>query len=131
MIDSFYMNGYFWRVKVVDRNSEELIDRTGERTVATTDPDEHCVYLSDQLRGTFLARVFIHELGHCAMVSFDLIDYIHTVVHPDYWIDVEEFICNFIADYGVSIFKIARDMVGEKAMSLIPTEIEKVARFIA
>lgn len=126
MMDTFYMNGDLWRIKSVNPNHSELMDRTGKRCLATTNPVERCVYLSNNLRGTLFSRVLIHELGHCAMVSFDLLDEIHRLVEPEYWIEAEEFICNFLADYGWEIFHTAYGLFGEDALLYIPSEIEKM-----
>lgn len=41
------------------------------------------------------------------MISFGLLKAIHRMVKPEYWIDAEEWVCNFIADYGYGIFQIA------------------------
>lgn len=119
------MNGDLWRVKSVDPNDPELVDRTGKLCVATTNPETMCVYLSDSLKGTLFARVLIHELGHCTMVSFNLIDEIHRLVPPENWVEAEEFICNIIADYGLMIFDTAYQMFGDSALLYIPSMIEK------
>lgn len=124
-MDSFYMNGDLWRVKIVNPYSPKLVDRTGELKVATTDPISMNVYLSNRLEGDFFNTVLVHELGHCAMISFNLIDYIRSRVQPEYWIEVEEFMCNFIADYGLKIFRTAYDLFGDEAMKLVPIEIER------
>lgn len=102
-----------------------LMDRSGTQTVATTDPDSKQVYLSNLLYGDFLNRVLIHELGHCAMVSFGLIDDIHRMVYPEYWVEAEEWICNFIADYGLKIYTAAYEILGEAAWLYIPQEVER------
>lgn len=119
------MNGYLWHVKIVDPYYPKLVDRTGKLCVATTDPNQMCVYLSNQLTGHFFSTVLIHELGHCAMISFNLIDYIHRHVSPENWIAVEEFMCNFIADYGLRIFQTAYQLFGDDAIRIVPREIEK------
>lgn len=119
------MNGDVWRTIFVPSNSPELVDRTGKLTVATTDPKNKVVYLSQTLQGDFLMTVFIHELGHCAMISFGMLDEIHRMVYPEYWIEMEEFICNFLADYGFKVFKIAYKTMGYDAWKLIPSEFEK------
>lgn len=119
------MNGYLWIIAVVSTNDQKLVDRTGKLTVATTDPKTHTVYLSEILYGDFLMTVFIHELGHCALWSFNLIPMIHRMVKREYWVDMEEFICNFLADYGLSIYQIAYKSLGYKAWQIIPTEFEK------
>lgn len=121
------MNGYSWRVCFVDGNDPMLVDRTGELTVATTDPTTLRVYISNDLDGSFLTRVLIHELGHCAMFSFGLLDDIHRMVQPRYWLEAEEWICNFIADYGMKIFSTAYRVLGDRAIEIIPYEIERIA----
>jgi len=100
----FTMNGIVWNVYFVRYDSPYLVDRTGVRTLATTDPKYYSVYISNKLYGNKLKHVLIHELGHCVLVSYDLIRYIHRMVKPKYWIEAEERICNLIADYGESIF---------------------------
>ena len=121
------MNGSLWRVCFVDNDDPMLVDRTGELTVATTDPTTLRVYISNDLDGSFLTRVLIHELGHCAMFSFGLLDDIHRMVQPRYWIEAEEWICNFIADYGMKIFSTAYRVLGDRAIEIIPYEIERIA----
>lgn len=125
-MNSFVMNGDLWQIIIVDPSDQMLVDRTGTRTVATTDPMAKCVYLSSTLHGDFLIRVLIHELGHCAMISFNLLDDIRNSVYPSKWIDAEEWICNFIADYGFKIFSVAYSVLGENAWICIPKELEKI-----
>ena len=102
-----------------------LVDRTGTLTVATTDPSTLTIYISNAIHGSFLTRVVIHELGHCAIYSFNLLDDIHRMVYPDMWVEAEEWVCNFIADYGLAIFNSAYDILGLDALSLVPLEIER------
>ena len=125
-MDGFTMNGYSWRVCFVDSDDPMLVDRTGELTVATTDPETLRVYISNSLDGSFLTRVLVHELGHCAMFSFGLLDDIHRMVHPRYWIEAEEWVCNFIADYGMKIFSVAYSILGERAIEVVPYEVERL-----
>lgn len=119
------MNGDLWYVRKVDPNNPELVDRTGKLCLATTNPIHRCVYLSNKLQGSLFSRVLIHELGHCAIVSFDLLDEIHRMVKPEYWVDAEEFICNFIADYGQKIFETGYKLFGDDALLYVPSELEK------
>lgn len=120
------MNGYLWHVKFVEPWSPELVDRTGETRVATTDPRKLCIFLSNDLSGNFLMTVLLHELGHCAMISFHLLDDIHRFTKREYWIEAEEWICNFIADYGFKIFKAAYSILGLNAWKVVPAELEKI-----
>lgn len=122
----FFMNGYRWQVVFVNPVSPKLVDRTGTARVATTDPLTRCVYLSSSLRGSFLTKVFVHELGHVAIVSFDLMGDIHRMVRPEYWIDAEEWVCNFIADYGMAIFSTAYSVLGRDAIRYLPQQIERM-----
>lgn len=115
-----------WHVAFVDPSSGWLVDRTGNLTVATTDPHTRCIYLSTDLSGDFLNRVLIHELGHCVMISYDLLDDIHRMVYPEYWIEAEEWVCNFIADYGLKIFSEAYRILGDDAWLVVPYELEKM-----
>lgn len=115
-----------WHVVFVKPNSDLLVDRTGKLTVATTDPQTRCVYLSTNLNGDFLNRVLIHELGHCAMISYGLLDDIHRMVKPEYWIEAEEWVCNFMADYGVKIFSEAYRILGDDAWLVVPYELERL-----
>lgn len=127
VIDRFIMNRYLWSVHMVDKDDPILVDRTGTKTVATTDPDNMRVNLSSELGGEFLMTVFIHELGHCALHSYGLLERIHKMVKREYWIDMEEFICNILADYGMRIYKTAFDTFGYDAWKSIPEMFDKLA----
>lgn len=128
-MSNFYMNGYLWHVEFVDPYSYELVDRTGKMRVATTNPKTLCVYLSADLRGDFLETVLFHELGHCTMFSFHMLHDIHRMVHPAYWIEAEEWICNFIADYGRAIFRLGYAILGENAWMLVPYGLERMVNY--
>lgn len=105
-MNQFFMNGRLWRVIFTDPYAPELVDRTGEQRVATTDPMTQTVYLSRSLHGDFLRRVLSHELGHVTMISYNMLDEIHRMAHPRYWVEIEEWICNFITDYGLDNFRL-------------------------
>lgn len=119
------MNDRLWRIIFVDPSSPRLVDRTETRTLAVTDPVTGHVYLSNALYGEMLVKVLLHELGHCAMVSFNLLDDIHRMVKREYWIEAEEWICNFLADYGKKIFEIAYSTLGSDAWRVVPYELDR------
>lgn len=125
ILDRFSMNGDRWEVRTVKARDPMLVDRTNTLTVATTDPKTKTVYLSESLHGDFLMTVFIHELAHCALYSFGLLNEIHRMTKPKYWIEMEEFICNFLSDFGLRIFRIAFSTLGYDAWKIIPMEFEK------
>lgn len=107
---SFLMNGYLWSVRFVSPYSSKLIDRTGELRVATTDPEDLCVYLSSALSGDFLLKVLKHELVHCVIFSYGLLKDIHRYTYKELWVEAEESVCNFIANYGDEIIFLAKDI---------------------
>lgn len=103
-MQNFMVNGYPWNIKFVEPYSPMLMDRTGKYTKATTDPISLTIYICRGLDPYMLKKVLIHELGHCYIFSYGLIDDIHKAVKPEYWLEAEEWICNFIANYGPYIF---------------------------
>ena len=119
------MNGYVWRVMTVPPHSPFLIDRSNTPRLATTDPTALTVYLSTDLYGDMLSTVLLHELGHCAIFSYDLLDDIHSAVLPQHWEEAEEWVCNFIADYGRDIFRNAYSVLGNEAFVVVPYTIDK------
>lgn len=123
---SFKLGQHRWQVRMASPYSPMLTDRTGVQTVATTDPASQTIYLSGLLSGDFLNRVLIHELGHAAMSEFGLLDDIHRMVRPEYWVDAEEWTCNFIADYGVRIYAAAYEILGDQAWLYVPYELERL-----
>lgn len=82
------------------------------------------IYLADSLTGDMLNRVLIHEIGHSVIWSYGLFDAIRAFVRPHKQIEAEEWICNFVADYGNLIFDSARESLGHRAMVHIPRAIE-------
>lgn len=127
MIRSFEMNGIEWSVIDVPKDSSLLIDRTGVLTVAVTDPLVHSVYISSEVTGSFRCKVLIHEICHCALVSYGLLSYIHHAVKPEYWIEAEEWLCNLMADYGGLIFANAFNVLGYDALSIVPAYVGEYA----
>ncbi len=120
------MNNRYWRVEFVEPESPYLIDRTGTYRLATTDPMTNHIYLSSVLYGDDLRTVLLHELGHCVMVSYGLVGHIHRMVRPEYWIEIEEWVCNFIADYGYEIFQTASDILGT-SWTVVPRTLNMTA----
>lgn len=119
-MDSFILNGIEWGIKTVGPDSPYLIDRTHQYKLATTDPNTLTVYLSENIPDSLADRVLIHEIGHCVIFSYGLFDYLHEMVKPEYWIDIEEWVCNFLADYGLMAYSIA------KTIHTVPAEMEKL-----
>lgn len=116
----FMMNGVLWRVKFVNPGSRILVDPFGESRLATTDPISQTVYLSRSLDRQTQEVVFLHELGHCALFSYGLLSELREAVRPELWSEAEEWVCNFIADYGQEIFQVADDIM------FVPQELDRL-----
>lgn len=126
MIDEFYMNGLRWNVRWTKSTDPILVDRTGSLTVAVTDPDSMTIYLSNELRGSFLTTVVLHELSHAMMISYGYLEQIHRYCKKRYWVDMEELIANLIAQQAKEIFQRAYDIVGDEAIRFVPYELERM-----
>lgn len=120
------MNGDFWQVRFVSPSDNVLIDRTGERTLAVSDYSTRVISIANNLYGELLSRVFIHELGHCVMFSYGLLSELHRMVKKQYWIEAEEWVCNFIADYGQFVIRTARDILGNRFAYVAPIGAERM-----
>lgn len=126
MIDEFYMNGLHWNVRWTKSTDPILVDRTGSLTVAVSDPDRMTIYLSNELRGSFLTTVVLHELSHAMMISYGYLEQIHRYCKKQYWVDMEELIANLIAQQAKEIFQRAYDIVGDEAIRFVPYELERL-----
>ena len=126
MIDEFYMNGLHWNVRWTKSTDPILVDRTGSLTVAGTGPDSMTIYLSNELRGSFLITVVLHELSHAMMISYGYLEQIHRYCKKRYWVDMEELIANLIAQQAKEIFQRAYDIVGDEAIRFVPYELERL-----
>ena len=127
MINGFYMNGDWWSVRWTDPTDPILVDRTNVLTVAVTDPDTMTIYLSNQLRGSFLTTVVLHELSHAMMISYGYLGQIHTYCKKKYWVNMEELIANLIAQQAKEIFERAYDIVGDDAIRFVPYIMQSIA----
>lgn len=87
----------------VDGDDPRLIDRAGTSRLAATDPSTMCVYLSNGPSGLDPEVVSTHEVGHCAMYGYGLLDSPHAITPEDTWVDVGEWVCNYPANRGREI----------------------------
>lgn len=126
MLHHFWMNGDHWNVRFVPPQDNVLIDRTGSRTLAVSDYSTKTISIANTLHGELLNRVFIHELGHCVMFSYGLLSELHRMVKKRYWIEAEEWACNFISDYGQFVIRTARDILGNRFTYVAPIGVERM-----
>lgn len=81
-----------------------------------TDYFEKKIYYSKAVQSSnalWYARVLTHEICHCVLYSYGLLYDIHKAVKKDYWILAEEWVCNFLYDYGLEAQQIGIDMLKE------------------
>lgn len=123
---AFVINGDEWSVRFVDGASEALVDRTWTLRLATTDPSTMTVYVSDRLSGDLLKRVVVHEIGHCIMHSYGLIESLHRMVKRRYWVEAEEWVCNILAEYGELALDRAEKVLGSHGIVAVPQEMERL-----
>lgn len=107
----FVVGGDRWIIQPVNPSSLLLVDRTNHQTVATTDPYTHHVYISTSLGGDMLRHVLSHELGHCIMVSYGMLERLHQMTRPEYWVMMEEWVCNFLADFSPVVQTLLHDIL--------------------
>lgn len=92
----FTMNGIDWSVRFVNPQSDKLRRSDGSLTCGVCDFSDRRIYLSDMLQGGFLRKVFIHEVCHSAVFSYEI----------SMSVEQEEFLCDFVATFGDEIFEV-------------------------
>lgn len=97
---TFVINGIEWNVYKVPAYSYMLRRSDNSLTVGMCDFSKCSIFLCDKLKGPFLRKVFLHEVCHSAIFSYDI----------EMDIQQEEFLCDFISTYGDEIFRIVDDM---------------------
>lgn len=108
----FVVNGEVWRVIWVRPGDPRLIDRTGTRTVATTDPLTRTVHVSEELNPPELDMVMLHEVAHAVTMSHGLLPDIRSVLPRDYWVPVEEWAAQLVGEYGTEAVDAAAMALG-------------------
>nr|DAW17960.1 MAG TPA: hypothetical protein [Caudoviricetes sp.] len=110
----------------VEPDNTQLLDGLGNGRLAVTDYLEKKIYYSIGFSNINYQkaigrandiRVLIHEICHCVLYSYGLLYDIHKAVKKDYWILAEEWVCNFLYDYGLEAQQIGIDMLREIAIT--------------
>lgn len=108
----FTVNGEVWRVVRVRPGDPRLTDRTGIERLATCDPDDRSVYLSDAIPPPLLDRILLHEVAHAVTISYGLLGPLRAVVPQDLWVFVEEWACQLVENFGVEAAAAASESLG-------------------
>ena len=91
----------------MDSNSHKKLKRSGKRKSN----------INEAIGRDYDIRVLIHEICHCVLYSYGLLYDIHKAVKKDYRILAEEWICNFLYDYGLEAQQIGIDMLDENSQT--------------
>lgn len=97
----FVVNNTTWNLIFVNPRSEHLKTSLNTYVLGVTDWNDKCVYVADNLYGDKLEHVVCHEIVHCFMFSYSM--YLP--------IEEEEYIANWVADYGRELFYILDDIL--------------------
>ena len=108
----FVANGEVWRVVWVHPGDPRLVDRTGTKTVATTDPVTRTIHVSTELSPPKLDLVMLHEVAHAMTMSYGLLGRIHSDIPERYWVPVEEWAAQLVGEYGVEAVIAASEALG-------------------
>ena len=76
------------------------------------------------MSGNLLLRVLLNEMTHGTMWQYRILDSIKLYSKPEYSVEMEELICNVVADYAQHIFFETYRLLGGKAIIYMPGIIE-------
>ena len=97
----FTINGIDWEIIYVNPFSDDLRRSDGSITIGMTDWNTKTIYLCNKLHGYKLEHVLCHELCHAVCFSWD--------IRMD--INLEEELCNFMANHGKEIIYLLDDLL--------------------
>lgn len=106
------INGDVWIVRWVLPTDLSLIDRTGKLRIATTDPVNKLINISNAIRFPLLDMVLLHEVTHAITVSYGLLEPIRASIPEDSWVMVEEWSAELIENHGVEAVLLASRSLG-------------------
>lgn len=98
----FLVNNNLWDLKFVGAGNKDLRRSDGTYTFGVTDNSVKTVYIMRGMSAEMTERVLCHEL--CHVICFE-----HGISLP---IMEEEWLCNFMADYGKEIIYLLDDLLG-------------------
>ena len=106
------VNGQLWRVVRVPVGDPRLVDRTGEPKLATTDPVERAVHLSEGIPSPLLDKVALHEAAHVVAAAHGMLPAMRAAVPWRYWVPVEEWAAKVMELHGLEAADVASRMLG-------------------
>lgn len=106
------IDGVLWRVVRVRPDDPRLTDRTGTRTVATTNPRTREICLSEALQPPFLDRVMLHEVSHAIALTYGLLGRLRGLLDQSAQVPVEEWAAGMVEGYGIEAAELASMALG-------------------
>jgi hypothetical protein len=106
------INGDVWRVVRVPAGDPSLIDRTGTRRLATTDPRTKTISVSQDVQPPLLDRVTLHEVAHAVTFSWGLLPRMRREVLRGDIIGAEEWAAQLVENHSVEALRLASEALG-------------------
>ena len=97
----FRVRDNLWRMEFCRPNSPNLLRSNGTRTVGVSDNSVKTVWIADDLSDYMRERVTCHEITHCICFEYNI----------SLPIDLEEWLCNFMADHGREIIDLVDSLL--------------------
>lgn len=98
---TFKINDNVWKLCFVRPNSEQLMRSDHTYTLGVTDNNVKCVFIADNLSDERTEHVLCHEITHCICFEYGI----------SIPLDTEEWLCNFMVDYGKEIIYLLDDLL--------------------
>ena len=99
----FVVNKNIWRIEFVNPYSDNLVMSNGNRVLGLCDNNIKTIFIANNQYGYKREHIICHEITHSICFEYDL--------HLDY--ELEEWLCNFMADYGREIIDILDSILSE------------------
>lgn len=106
------VNGELWTVEQISPADPLLIDRTGTRTIATTDPLTRSIRISSDVTPPLLDKVLLHEIAHAITVSHGLLAPLRNSIPDSMWIHVEEWSASLMERHAIEAAILASQALG-------------------
>lgn len=94
------INGYFWKIKFVDDDSEKLIYK-GEKCLGICHFNKQKIYINGALDNKRLKSTIVHELAHAFIYCYEI------MIPADDPDEAEEAFYDFAGEYIGEIHKLA------------------------
>lgn len=96
------IRGNLWRVVRVSPGDPLLVDRTGTHTIATTDPVDRVIRISESVPVSMFDKVLLHEATHAMMEEAGVTDLLRQTDGRDQ-VMIEELLAWFLETYAIEV----------------------------